>query len=1254
MELTAYVNGDVMTLTQILSQISMALGGGTFQVAAKSAALIGIIVAIFSGLLKGGQLNPGTFLWPLIISVMLLTPRIDLVIEDTRGGISRVDDLPIGFAAPVSIITHMGMGVSRLMTEYLGLDDNAITMENGHLVSLRAPIVYSQVITQEEFQGPAATFSNGLSPTKDASAYIQVCLQWKAKVAGSDVRLPVLRSRTVDELRVEEAPRTVGASDGKAYECGVLFDRLMAGFDSNDFQERLNDAVSQAFGKYSGDTTTGTRYQNALENVIDDLPEFYKAAAFSHALQMVSGDITQAAGGGSQQAALNDALAQKREKNFGAAAMIFETIGHTIEFIEVWSFSIFPLALLMLMVGAVGAKFAFKYMWMLVWVQLWYPTLLIVMDYLDAKLQMVAISSTATIANYSNFMLEVLRLQDVGYVHLSMATALSMGLVFGSSAILASGIQKDLTGDQHYDPKKNSPDTLSRNAQTAFHSPFSYSPNQGYIGHSAKESFAGAQFAFDSKLSEGANWAETAQFARTGQRATTATASTAEAVTTGASVTSTHAATTDWSAGANTGTSLEAGHSGVVDSKIGDLSQRSETDQQRRSITTSVGANASAGIGAKVAGSGAQAGVSMGVGAAREGSNINLETNSQTAGTGYTLGDRVTTAETAGSRLSYGKGEQQSDSQSERSDRTETAQRGESVSEGASTSRSDSQSKGNSGSEMVSKQASQSYDGLLAANRIAQDSNLMDNLTRTVIDSGISHQVDNFMESNRDKLDNTFAGPHGEDAKYALSAMYVMQGLTGNVYAGQENSQERMNVLNALGDEILWQSGFSSTHSQNGAPSMDELRNSNPVDPSQIDNAYSRVNSGFDLSEDLVDSALDRMPTHGDPKSAMDSLFSTIGGQVEDITEGQGNGILSQARERIDRDFGPISEDAASFMSTRRELGVRAAVQDLYRDNQDIRDSDVYKNYRSTKDEGWFSDGKGASEMLDDRMQQLNASGIAAPDNDLARFMVASQLYAGAINAGDEDMAQEFQNERERLIEDNPGFGAGDTEERLTGIAMMGTNDSTMRDSIIRGQQEAQIGGLQHEMEAISGHSLNAAGENVSWEGSSDRSGAPIRYEGDGEFGPAIQLSSRDRDIAIRTVIGEAASESDQGQAAVAHVLRNRLEAGGYGGSSVSEVALAPKQFSAWNSGAGGNHLVQKYDPGDEAYERAGQLVDGVFSGQLDDPTNGATHYYSPAGMKKLVSDGDQTNVLPRWLEEKRQESGGETTIGGHIFVGRA
>ena len=52
--------------------------------------------------------------------------------------------------------------------------------------------------------------------------------------------------------------------------------------------------------------------------------------------------------------------------------------------------------------------------------------------------------------------------------------------------------------------------------------------------------------------------------------------------------------------------------------------------------------------------------------------------------------------------------------------------------------------------------------------------------------------------------------------------------------------------------------------------------------------------------------------------------------------------------------------------------------------------------------------------------------------------------------------------------------------------------------------------------------------------------------------------------------------------------------------------------------------------------------------------TGGATHYYSPTGMRALVDAGHQTNMEPRWLQDQNTERGTEPVqIGGRIFTGR-
>ncbi len=153
--------------------------------------------------------------------------------------------------------------------------------------------------------------------------------------------------------------------------------------------------------------------------------------------------------------------------------------------------------------------------------------------------------------------------------------------------------------------------------------------------------------------------------------------------------------------------------------------------------------------------------------------------------------------------------------------------------------------------------------------------------------------------------------------------------------------------------------------------------------------------------------------------------------------------------------------------------------------------------------------------------------------------------------------------------------------------------------------------------------------------------------------GPVMQPSARDRDIGIRTMLGEAGNQGADGLAAVAHVLRNRSTDARWP-DSIAGVALQPKQFSTWNKGAGGNSIPHTVKPGSAAYERAGQVFDTVMGGKHVDPTGSATHYFSAPGMGKLVAEGSQTNLMPRWWAEETKRSGGSVKIGVHQFAGRS
>jgi len=140
----------------------------------------------------------------------------------------------------------------------------------------------------------------------------------------------------------------------------------------------------------------------------------------------------------------------------------------------------------------------------------------------------------------------------------------------------------------------------------------------------------------------------------------------------------------------------------------------------------------------------------------------------------------------------------------------------------------------------------------------------------------------------------------------------------------------------------------------------------------------------------------------------------------------------------------------------------------------------------------------------------------------------------------------------------------------------------------------------------------------------------------DGQLTPA-DMSPIDRDYLIRTVIGEAAAEPDQGQQAVAAVIRNRLNSGKYG-NSIPDVVTAPNQFEPYNTPQGRNRMFS-VSPDSPVYQRAAQNVDSYLQSG-DDPTQGATHFFAPQLQAQLG------RRVPSWATPDTQT----TQIGGHTF----
>ena len=116
--------------------------------------------------------------------------------------------------------------------------------------------------------------------------------------------------------------------------------------------------------------------------------------------------------------------------------------------------------------------------------------------------------------------------------------------------------------------------------------------------------------------------------------------------------------------------------------------------------------------------------------------------------------------------------------------------------------------------------------------------------------------------------------------------------------------------------------------------------------------------------------------------------------------------------------------------------------------------------------------------------------------------------------------------------------------------------------------------------------------------------------------------------IVALTLLGEARGEGMEGMAGVASVIQTRMAERH---QSASQVCLAPKQFSFWNSGV--SEATKKKLLATPQGKDALYLADLVVHKQLQSIVKGANHYHA-------------ISVSPRWAKDARLVA----TIRNHKF----
>ena len=126
-------------------------------------------------------------------------------------------------------------------------------------------------------------------------------------------------------------------------------------------------------------------------------------------------------------------------------------------------------------------------------------------------------------------------------------------------------------------------------------------------------------------------------------------------------------------------------------------------------------------------------------------------------------------------------------------------------------------------------------------------------------------------------------------------------------------------------------------------------------------------------------------------------------------------------------------------------------------------------------------------------------------------------------------------------------------------------------------------------------------------------------------------MTEHDIEILAKTIFGEARGESRKGQIAVACCIINRFKSKKWFSSkTISGVCQKPWQFSCWNKNDPNSQKIANL-----TFPTYSKYFSVIKEAELEDITNGATHYYAP----KLIK-------CPKWAVGKKPCA----EIEGHLF----
>jgi hypothetical protein len=493
---TIYSVGDGKFLEQILNGVAMIAGTGELSTLAGIGMLVGLIMLGLKSILNGGQgIQFQVFLVNYIIFMAIFGGKVTVVIDDVYNNKQHVvANVPQGVGIAGSIVSQIGLRSTELFEQ--GFSYVAMT-DQGFASALKALSTLRQMTMTKAGIGTVNAMGSNGDLWRSWTNYIKDCT-----LVGVD-----LKQYTIDDIK-----------KNKRFPNGSSMEQLR--YDSNSYGTEIYlgpvpevGGCAQMYGKLAAKTPVVAQNNGILMDQLKGKLALDSAADASNQVEQALFAVGQS-GVQAQQYMIttllepifnwatieNEFSAQKaaaatmlhssiqqRNAQWAAEQALFQTtVRPMMTFFEGLIYAITPIMAFLVGLGPMGFSLIGKYLMIMMWIQLWMPTLAIVNLYMNMSLSrsfnaMTSGAAGVELTSFYGMQAADQELQSwiaTGGMLAAAVPGITLMLVYGSAVTATSLAGRMASGAADVD--NMSPSVLKNGPVHENSSQTSYNPTSGH------------------------------------------------------------------------------------------------------------------------------------------------------------------------------------------------------------------------------------------------------------------------------------------------------------------------------------------------------------------------------------------------------------------------------------------------------------------------------------------------------------------------------------------------------------------------------------------------------------------------------------------------------------------------------------------------------------------------------------------------------------------------------------------------------